>query len=341
MSLPKHLNKKKHKKALIKPRYLQAFPPHHLQVRKAILLDWMLHDVICWRLRPSLDSLDHLSFQNCAAQQAWEIGKVSTLKYLKSGMANLRDVTNVLPRCRQIIKSPSQATHTRLPGTSPRECFATVGTMSLNRTMGFLGRQEIHQPDSLSRWSCIPLFGHGLPQSLWEVQFFSTPEKAWKSVTASETAMHIYPTQISLMVLLWRPLEMKMLAALPTAVVHGANACTQGHLHQRCCILWELADGVGNKDSFKAELFPWRNAVCLFACLPSNMSKGKDMVAPLWKQPFHVPPCLQLYRPANKNSTSGIQTQTRCRISQKGQPTSQCLVFALVVLELVSAVPRC
>lgn len=49
------------KKALIKPRYLKAFPPHHLQWRKAILVDWMLHDVICWHLRPSLESLDHLS----------------------------------------------------------------------------------------------------------------------------------------------------------------------------------------------------------------------------------------------------------------------------------------
>lgn len=117
------------------------------------------------------------------------------------------------------------------------------------------------------------------------------------------------------LVLFWRPLELKMLAALPTAVVHGANACTQGHLHQRCCI--SLRTGRWRRQQ---RLFQTRSRSVKKCCLPICLQTYQrertwSPIAPLWNQPFHVPPCLQLYRPANKNSTSGIQTQTRCRIS--------------------------
>ena len=283
-SLPKHLNKKSIKKALTKPRYLKAFPPHHLQWRKAILVDWMLHDVICWHLRPSLDSLDHLSSQNCVAQQAWEIGKVSALKYLKSGMANLRDVTNVVPSNHQITK-PSN-THASARDQSTR-VLCHRGHDVTQQNHGLLGCQEIHQPDSLSRWSCIPLLGHGLPQSLWErFCFFPTSEKAWKSVTASETAMYIQLRSPYVATRHVQSFQSSSLLAAPWAENVSCSPHCSGARCQRMyarsptpTVLyfsenWQMASAtktLSNQKSFREEM--------LFAYLPSNVSKGKDMVA--------------------------------------------------------------
>ena len=227
--------------------------------------------------------------------------------------------------CRQIIKSPSQATHTRLPGTSPRECFATVGTMSLNRTMGFWGAKRytnlIHLADEVV-FPCLAMdFLKACERGSVFFPLLKKPEKVLllpKQLCISNSDLPMWPQDTynrSNLVLFWRPLELKMLAALPTAVVHGANACTQGHLHQRCCI--SLRTGRWRRQQ---RLFQTRSRSVKKCCLPICLQTYQrertwSPIAPLWNQPFHVPPCLQLYRPANKNSTSGIQTQTRCRIS--------------------------
>lgn len=210
----------------------------------------------------------------------------------------------------KIIKSPSQATHTRLPGTSPRECFATVGTMSLNRTMGFLGCQEIHQPDSLSRWSCIPLLGHGPPQSLWErFSFFSLLKKPEKVFCF--WIMHISNSD----------LPNSSLVAAPWAENVGCSPHCSGTWCQRMYARsptptvqyfsenWQMASAtktLSNQKSFREEM--------LFAYLPSNVSKGKDMVAHrplLWKStlscptlPPTVPTCKQKLHIRHPNTNS-------------------------------------
>lgn len=179
--------KKKERRELIKPRYLKAFPPHHLQ-RKALLVDLMLHNVICWRLRPSLDSLDHLSDQNCGAQQAWEIGKVSTLKYLKSGVANLRDVTRVLPSYHQITK-PSN-THASARDQSTR-VLCHCGHDVTQQNHGLCGSKRytnlMHLP--------LKLYSLAWPwtsSKLARGSVFSTPEKAWKSVLLPKQLLYVY-----------------------------------------------------------------------------------------------------------------------------------------------------
>ena len=111
-------------------------------------------------------------------------------------------------------------------------------------------------------------------------------------------------------VLFWRPLELKMLAALPTAVVHGANACYARS--PTPTVLYSLRTGRWRRQQ---RLFQTRSRSVKTCCLPICLQTYQrertwSPIAPLWNQPFHVPPGLQLYRPANKNSTS-----TRCRIS--------------------------
>lgn len=154
-----------------------------------------------------------------------------------------------------------------------------------------------------------------------EVLFFSTPEKVLllpKQLCISNSDLPMWPQYTynrSNLVLFWRPLELKMLAALPTAVVYGANASTQGHLHQRCCISLRIGRWRRQQRLFQTRSRSVKKC-CLPICLQTyQRERTWSPITPLWNQPFQVPPCLQLYRPANKNSTSGIQTQTRCRIS--------------------------
>lgn len=153
---------------------------------------------------------------------------------------------------------------------------------------GLLGCQEIHQPDSLSRWSCNPLLGHGLPQSSCEVQFFP-PLKKPEKVLLLPKRLCIYheldlPTYVATRHV--QSFQSSSLLAAPWAENVSCSPHCSGARCQRMyarsptpTVLyfsenWQMASAtktLSNQKSFREEM--------LFAYLPSNVSKGKDMVA--------------------------------------------------------------
>ena len=191
--------------------------------------------------------------------------------------------------CRHIIKSPSQATHTRLPGTSPRECFATVGTMSLNRTMGFWGAKRYTNLIHLADEVVIPCLAMDFLKARVRFSFFHP----WKSLKKCYCFRNGYVYIMSWISLpMWpqdtsvQSFQSSSLLAAPWAENVSCSPHCSGARCQRMyarsptpTVLyfsenWQMASAtktLSNQKSFREEM--------LFAYLPSNVSKGKDMVA--------------------------------------------------------------